>query len=52
MKLTYFISKMAEMYAQLSATRAYLYALLKAADRDQKTLTNHDCAAVVSPYSY
>ena len=39
---------MAEMYAQLSATRAYLYALLKAADKDQKTLTNHDCAAVVS----
>ena len=36
------------MYAQLSATRAYLYALLKAADKDQKTLTNHDCAAVVS----
>lgn len=40
-------SKMAEMYAQLSATRAYLYALLKAADKDQKTLTNHDCAAVL-----
>lgn len=39
--------KMADMYAKLSATRAYGYSLMKAADRDPKNMTNHDCAAVL-----
>jgi len=37
--------KMAEMYSALSACRAYSYTLMKAADRDISSVTNHDCAS-------
>ena len=35
------------MYSTLSACRAYSYMLMKAADKNASSITNHDCAAVV-----
>ena len=41
----YFSGKMAEMYTQLAACRAFTYNTIRAAERDD--LTNHDCASLL-----